>query len=80
MADLLYLCEICGMVLEEHHCKATCPNCGRMLDCSDLPAMPALGTIESEAGEDHFIPRTPPPHPPPTGRPSPGVNGVGRQP
>jgi len=43
--DLVYICEICQTVLEEHHCKAVCPNCGRMFDCSDLPLFHANGTI-----------------------------------
>jgi hypothetical protein len=56
MADeLIYICEICGMVLDEHHCKAVCPNCGRMFDCSDLPLIKANarihdGTVELSAG------------------------------
>lgn len=37
--DLIYVCEICQTILEEHHCKAICPNCGRTFDCSDLPLM-----------------------------------------
>ncbi len=43
---LIYICEICQTVLEEHHCKAQCPNCGRMFDCSDLPLIPANGAID----------------------------------
>ena len=43
--DLVYICEICQTVLEEHHCKAVCPNCGRMFDCSDLPLIQANGTV-----------------------------------
>ncbi len=39
--NFLYICEICDTQLDEHHCKARCPNCGRMLDCSDLPILPA---------------------------------------
>ena len=48
---LIYICEICGAVLEEHHCKAQCPNCGRMFDCSDLPLIQANGTVDDEQGE-----------------------------
>jgi uncharacterized Zn finger protein (UPF0148 family) len=59
MTELLFLCEICGMVLEQHQCKATCPNCGRMLDCSDLPALTANGAVEFRNGEAHFIPHPP---------------------
>jgi len=50
--DLIYICEICQSVLEEHHCKAICPNCGRTFDCSDLPVMQANAKIENE----HLIP------------------------
>lgn len=39
--ELVYICEICQTILQEHHCKAICPNCGRMFDCSDLPLMAA---------------------------------------
>lgn len=41
-----YICEICGTPLDERHCKARCPNCGRMMDCSDLPALPATAPGE----------------------------------
>jgi len=47
--ELVYVCEICQTVLEEHHCKAVCPNCGRMFDCSDLPLIRANGTINEES-------------------------------
>ena len=50
--DLVYICEICQTVLSEHHCKAQCPNCGRMFDCSDLPLIHANGKIS----DDTFIP------------------------
>ncbi|HYG78519.1 MAG TPA: hypothetical protein VEK08_26205 [Planctomycetota bacterium] len=46
--DLLYICEICQTVLTEHHCKAQCPNCGRMFDCSDLPIMQANAKITDD--------------------------------
>jgi hypothetical protein len=48
---LIYICEICGTVLDEHHCKAQCPNCGRMFDCSDLPIMRANAMVDAEEGE-----------------------------
>ena len=48
---LVYICEICQTVLEEHHCKAQCPNCGRMFDCSDLPLIPANGAVDDAEGE-----------------------------
>ena len=53
---LVYICEICGAVLDEHHCKAQCPNCGRMLDCSDLPIFQANGTINDDAPPDDESP------------------------
>jgi len=46
--ELVYVCEICQTVLTEHHCKAVCPNCGRMFDCSDLPILHANGQIRSD--------------------------------
>lgn len=46
--DLVYICEICQTVLEEHHCKAVCPNCGRMFDCSDLPLIQANAKVEND--------------------------------
>jgi hypothetical protein len=45
---LIYICEICQTVLDEHQCKAVCPNCGRMFDCSDLPLIQANGLVEDE--------------------------------
>ena len=48
--QLIYICEICQTVLQEHHCKAQCPNCGRMFDCSDLPLIPANGVIDGDDG------------------------------
>ena len=52
-SELVYVCEICQTLLEEHHCKAICPNCGRMFDCSDLPLMRA----NAQFIDGHFIPR-----------------------
>ena len=46
--DLVYVCEICQTELDEHHCKAVCPNCGRMFDCSDLPLIRANGKRQDE--------------------------------
>ena len=48
--ELVFVCEICQTILEAHHCKAICPNCGRMLDCSDLPAMAANARFDAEHG------------------------------
>jgi hypothetical protein len=48
--ELVFVCEICQTILDAHHCKAICPNCGRMLDCSDLPAMAANGRFDAEHG------------------------------
>jgi len=52
--ELIYICEICQTVLDEHHCKAVCPNCGRMFDCSDLPLIQANARIE----HDRVVART----------------------
>ncbi|HLX63954.1 MAG TPA: hypothetical protein VKX17_21965 [Planctomycetota bacterium] len=49
--NLVYICEICQTILQEHHCKAICPNCGRMFDCSDLPIMLANATIDEDTAE-----------------------------
>ncbi|MCW8128848.1 MAG: hypothetical protein KIS92_00560 [Planctomycetota bacterium] len=57
MSDLIFICEICGAVLNENHCKARCPNCGRTLDCSDLPALQADGKVDPSQSGLHFIPR-----------------------
>ncbi len=46
--ELVYVCEICQTILDAHHCKAICPNCGRMLDCSDLPGMSANAFFEDD--------------------------------
>lgn len=46
--ELVFICEICQTILEPHLCKAICPNCGRMLDCSDLPAMRANARFNPE--------------------------------
>lgn len=56
MTELIFLCEVCGSVLDEHHCKAICPNCGRMFDCSDLPALQANGKIVIKNGQRVFVP------------------------
>ncbi|MEI6233765.1 MAG: hypothetical protein WCT04_11975 [Planctomycetota bacterium] len=54
-ADLKFICEICGSELDGRLCKAICPNCGRMLDCSDLPGMPANLRYDAERGG--WVPR-----------------------
>ena len=46
-SELIYICEICQTVLDEHHCKAICPNCGRTMDCSDLPIIHANGEVDA---------------------------------
>ena len=30
-----HVCECCGTVMYDHHCKIVCPNCGYKRDCSD---------------------------------------------
>jgi uncharacterized Zn finger protein (UPF0148 family) len=30
-----HVCELCGTVMYDHHCKIVCPNCGYKRDCSD---------------------------------------------
>ena len=30
-----FLCDLCGAVMGDHHCKLVCPQCGYMRDCSD---------------------------------------------
>lgn len=67
MSELLFICEICGTVLNENHCKARCPNCGRTLDCSDLPALQADGKVDATSSGLHFIPK------PKTGLPQQGT-------
>ena len=52
--ELVYVCEICQTLLDARQCKAICPNCGRMLDCSDLPAMPANARYDPDAGDFTF--------------------------
>ena len=48
---LVYICEICQTPLEElAHCKYGCPNCGRTLDCSDVPILPASAKYLVEDG------------------------------
>ncbi|MBI2321497.1 MAG: hypothetical protein HYU88_05265 [Chloroflexi bacterium] len=34
-AEAVYLCDRCGAVLQEVHCKLMCTRCGMMRDCSD---------------------------------------------
>jgi hypothetical protein len=64
MEGLIYVCEVCGTLLEEHNCSAACPNCGRTLDCSDLPMLPATGGVRQRAdGEAVFVPRPQAPAP-----------------
>lgn len=29
------VCEVCGTVMFERHCKILCPRCGYQRDCSD---------------------------------------------
>jgi len=65
---IFYLCEICQNVMDEHNCKAICPNCGRMCDCSDLPVMQANGSVDEagdvqprRGGERDFLPTMPNP-------------------
>jgi hypothetical protein len=31
-----FICDRCGVVMEERQCKITCPKCGNRFDCSDL--------------------------------------------
>jgi ribosomal protein L32 len=31
----VHVCELCGTVMYDHHCKIVCPNCGYKRDCSD---------------------------------------------
>ena len=31
----VYVCDRCGDVMEEIHCKIMCPTCGYFRDCSD---------------------------------------------
>jgi hypothetical protein len=65
--QLFYICEICQTVLDEHHCKAICPNCGRMFDCSDLPLVQANAVLGEDDAlharpgfENDFVPRAAP--------------------
>ena len=48
--ELVFVCEICQTILDARQCKAICPNCGRMLDCSDLPAMAANASYDEDHG------------------------------
>lgn len=45
-----HLCDRCGSVMIEHHCKIRCPNCGYVRDCSD-PRSPAVARCALDAGE-----------------------------
>jgi hypothetical protein len=45
--ELVYICEICQTVLEEYQCRAVCPNCGRVFDCTDLCLLPANAKISA---------------------------------
>ena len=72
--DILYICEICQTPLEEHNCKAICPNCGRMCDCSDLPVMQANASVDESGditprrgSERDFLPPVMLPGPPKSG-------------
>jgi hypothetical protein len=29
------VCEICGTIMYDRHCKVLCPRCGYQRDCSD---------------------------------------------
>ncbi len=49
-SELIYVCEICQTILDAHHCKAVCHNCGRMFDCSDLPFMAANASFDETRG------------------------------
>jgi hypothetical protein len=90
---LIYICEICQTVLDEHHCKAVCPNCGRMFDCSDLPLIAANALIDNDdnvvtrPGTDlsdmlpqHDENADPAPAPAPARRPKPKDGGVANLP
>jgi hypothetical protein len=43
--NLVYICEICQVPLEERQSSNVCPNCGRTLDCSDLPLILAQAKL-----------------------------------
>ena len=30
-----YICNVCGELMREIHCKIVCPRCGYTRDCSD---------------------------------------------
>lgn len=34
-AEAVYLCDRCGAVMLEVHCKLICVRCGMLRDCSD---------------------------------------------
>ncbi len=33
--DAAPVCEVCGAVMYDRHCKIVCPRCGYLRDCSD---------------------------------------------
>jgi hypothetical protein len=66
MEELLYICEVCGTLLDDNPSRATCPNCGLTLDCSDLAALQANGGVRERRGELVFVPK-----PLPSGAPRP---------
>ena len=69
MKTLLYVCELCQTVLEERSGRVMCPNCGRTLDCTDLPMVRANATLDEECNLDpcpgsderDFLPQAPRP-------------------
>ena len=46
--QLVYICEICRTPLEERPWDNVCPNCGRTLDCDDLPQFQAFAKFIQE--------------------------------
>jgi len=35
-SEKIFICDLCGSIMEERQCKIICPNCGNRFDCSDL--------------------------------------------